>query len=93
MSKNIKATQIRDKDKIQSLDKGDFVTHGKFKVEVNDTVCAMGGDWCIDGVVKSWLTDHQYNVKFGTRIFWGPKYIVEGDLYDYLNRRNIVGIK
>jgi formylmethanofuran dehydrogenase subunit C len=90
MGKVYKASQINDREKVQKLKEGDIVVHGEFRVEVTQITCAMGGDMCVEGIVKSWLSNHQYKVYFGESVFWGPQRLVKGDLYDYLNARNIV---
>lgn len=83
----IKATQLKNRDKVKELNEGDMVIHGSFKVEVLETVCAMGGDICIKGIVKSFVADHPYEVFYGEQIFWGPKRLVKGGLDDYLYNR------
>ena len=90
MSKTYKASQIQTRESVQNLKEEDRVRHGKFLVEVNAITCAMGGDFCIEGTVKSWSHEHQYDVKYGEKIFWGPKRMVNGGLYDYLNSKNII---
>lgn len=90
MSKTYKATQILDRDIIQKINENDKVRHGQFVVEVDAITCAMGGDFIIEGTVKSFSHDHQYDIKYGEKIIWGPKRMVKGDLYDYLNGRNVI---
>lgn len=93
MSKTYKATQLRTRESVRDLKPGDIVKYGKFIVNVEEIVCAMGGDFCIEGIVKSWHHEHQYDVKYGEKIFWGPKCMVRGDLYDYLSRKKLVKLK
>lgn len=93
MPKTYKATQLQDRDAVQNLKEEDIIRHGSFVVQVDAITCAMGGDFCIEGTVKSWSYDHQYDVKYGEKIFWGPKRLVKGNLYDYLNAKNVIGMK
>jgi len=88
--KTYKATQILDRDIIQKIKEEDKIRHGKFVVEVKDIICAMGGDFVIEGVVKSWSHEHYYDIKYGEKIIWGPKRMVKGNLYNYLNAKNII---
>lgn len=87
----VKATSIKERDEVRNVQKGDTVVFNNFKVEVDEVVCAMGGDMCISGTVKSWRHEHAYNLTYGQKVFWGPKGM-SNDLYAYLNGK-FIGIK
>ena len=80
---NVKATSIKERDEVRTLNVGDIVIFNNFRVEVVEIICAMGGDMCISGIVKSWHYEHHIDVKYGERVFWGPKGVAK-DLYEYI---------
>jgi hypothetical protein len=83
MNRTYKAVQLKNRNDIFTLRKGDKVSHRGFEVEVEEIICAQGGDMCVSGSVTSWTQSHNVNVNFNDKVFWGPKGVAR-DLNGYL---------